>query len=502
MVRLRLAALLAQIALTLFAFAPGLAFAAGPELVRWDALVPSVEPYDDPFLDMTPEHKSDLRAVLRANDAKQQGIEDRNLQEASQAARQRLESAGLDADSLLEQRLFVMERREEAQLGVTSAYLDQEVLVDGYVLPLNWSEGRATEFLLVPWVGACIHTPPPPPNQMIHVTYPEGLPIEGLFEPRRLSGTMRHQPAEHLLFLVDGTRVVPVSYALQGATISGVPGEIVAASASDMPVLLRLQIWIRTLFESGMSAIAENGSPKAMLSALLLAFAYGAVHTFGPGHGKAVVISYFIGTGGSLRRGLIMGGRIAVFHVLSAVVVVFLLDFAVRQTTGAAPSDYRAIRLGSYGLIVLIGAIMLWKAVAAYQSHNSEGAHVHHHDHGGHAHAGCLACEASAARNGGGWLAAAVGVVPCTGALLVMLFGLANDLIVPAIIMVAAISAGMAVAMSAIGIAALLGRGWAERRFATDLASSVRFDIGTQFAGATFVLVIGLSLFWLTLTHT
>lgn len=502
MARLWLSLLLTQFALTLLAFSPGPALAAGPDLVRWDALVPSVAPYEDPFLDMTPEHKSDLRDVLRANDARDQGLEDAALLAAGQAARERLESAGLDADNLLEKRLVVMARREEALLGVTTAFLDREVLVDGYVLPLNWSEGLATEFLLVPWVGACIHTPPPPPNQMIHVVFPEGLPIEGLFEPRRLAGTLQHQPAEHVLFLVDGTRAVPASYALHDAAISGVPGEIVADSAADIPVLLRLQIWIRTLFESGMSAIAENGSPKAMLSALLLAFAYGAVHTLGPGHGKAVVISYFIGTGGSLRRGLIMGGRIAVFHVLSAVVVVFLLDFAVRQTTGAAPSDYRAIRLGSYGLIVLIGAFMLWKAVAAYQSHNSEGAHVHHHDHGGHGHAGCVACEASAARNGGGWLAAAVGVVPCTGALLVMLFGLANDLIVPAIVMVAAISAGMAVAMSAIGIAALLGRGWAERRFATDLASSVRFDIGTRFAGATFVLVIGLSLFWLTLTHT
>ncbi|MBL4558947.1 MAG: hypothetical protein JKP98_23550 [Rhodobacteraceae bacterium] len=57
-------------------------------------------------------------------------------------------------------------------------------------------------------------------------------------------------------------------------------------------------------------------------------------------------------------------------------------------------------------------------------------------------------------------------MVPCTGALIVMLFGLANDLVIPAVMMVIAISAGMALAMSAIGVAAILGRNWTEARVA------------------------------------
>ena len=151
-----------------------------------------------------------------------------------------------------------------------------------------------------------------------------------------------------------------------------------------------------------------------------------------------------------------MGGQIAVVHVLSAVVLVFLFDLAVRQTTGAAPSDYRLIRLGSYGAIIAIGASMLWRAVAVISaarfSADCADARHGHHDH---AHEGCAACAAE--RRGGGYLAAAVGAVPCTGALIVMLFGLANDLVFPATLMVAAISAGMAVAMAAIGVAAIFG---------------------------------------------
>ena len=110
-------------------------------------------------------------------------------------------------------------------------------------------------------------------------------------------------------------------------------------------------------------AFGKDGSWGALVFALLISFGYGALHTLGPGHGKAVVASYFVGSGGGLARGMTMGTRIAIFHVLSSVIVVFLLDFAVRQTTGSTPSDYRAIRLGSYALIVLIGAVMLWQAV-------------------------------------------------------------------------------------------------------------------------------------------
>ncbi len=99
---------------------------------------------------------------------------------------------------------------------------------------------------------------------------------------------------------------------------------------------------------------------------------------------------------------------------------------------------------------------------------------------------------------GSGWVAVSVGVVPCTGALLVMLFGLANDLVWPAIAMVAAISAGMAFAMSAIGVAALWGRTVAERHFAGHHKSTQKFEIATRLAGSACVLAIGIVLFVLT----
>lgn len=372
------------------------------------------------------------------------------------------------------------------------------MLVDGYVLPLRAAEGRVHSFLLVPWVGACIHTPPPPPNQMIRVEAPDGIEIDKTFHAIRLRGVLTHEPTVSNLFLVDGTRLVEASYILQDAQAWGEPGEISADAAAPVQgnIFVRTQVWIDTLFTSALRAIEDGRSLEAVAFALMVAFFYGALHTLGPGHGKAVVISYFVGEGGSLRRGVLMGSRIAVIHVASAIAVVFLLDLAVRRATGSAPTDYRLIRLGSYGLIVLIGTTMLWQAVRG---------HVHHrrhpsHDHG---HTGCAACAAAGASSGrsGGWIALAVGMVPCTGALIVMLFGLANDLVLPAILMVMAISAGMAIAMSAIGVAAIMGRSALEGRRGTDLAAPAHFESVARLAGAGCVLVLGTTLFFSTLSQ-
>ncbi|SPJ29196.1 HoxN/HupN/NixA family nickel/cobalt transporter [Falsiruegeria mediterranea] len=434
---------------------------------------------------------------------------------------------GLDPDKLDEFTALGLDVSVLQSSSIASHLLDQALVLDGYVLPLTWEADRVVEFLLVPWVGACIHTPAPPPNQIIHVSYPDGLSLAKQYDPVRLTGVLKHKPDYHPLFLVDGSRAIPTVYEMENAALFGKPGDIVAASASNIPAMARAQIWVNGLFTQSMSALGGGGSIWAMGFALLLSFGYGALHTLGPGHGKTVVISYFVGTGGSLNRGLKMGVQISVIHVLSAVVVVFVLDFTVRYATGSAPSDYRGIRLGSYALIIAIGAIMVWQAVRAilarrsvphehdhHDHHHHSHDHDHHHDHGhdhdhahhhGHAHhthdahSGCAACaSAAAAESSGGWLAASVGVVPCTGALLVMLFGLANDLIWPAILMVVFISIGMAVAMSAIGVAALWGRQWAASKFDAGSKGLERFELGIRFAGAMCVLAIGLVLFSVT----
>ncbi len=466
-------------------------------LLTWEDLIPSTEPYEDPFATMPASQLEDLRIILQSEMLAERSEPNAARNDAVAAARARIEAAGLDVEALFAQRELIMVRRMEEATGVAASHLDQQVMIDGYVLPLTTEGRNVTSFLLVPWVGACIHTPAPRANQIIYASMPEGLEDVRLFQPMRISGRLIHHQADHDLFLVDGRRDVPASYALEDVSLIGTAGEMTASPtvAADLSLFARTQAQVANVFTGAMTDMKAGASTASALFAVLIAFLYGAVHTLGPGHGKAIVISYFVGSGGSLRRGLMMGTQIAVTHVLSAIVVVFLLDFAVRQATGNAPSDYRLIRLASYAAISVIGAVMLWRAVSALREFRR---HDHHHHSGG-----CASCDAAAKRaeSGSGWLAAAIGVVPCTGALMVMLYGLANDLVGPAIVMVIAISVGMALAMAAIGVAAIWGHNWAAARWASNATQKVKFAIGARLAGATVVLLIGAFLFSLTLSN-
>jgi putative ABC transport system ATP-binding protein len=73
---------------------------------------------------------------------------------------------------------------------VVTDYNDVQVKIAGYVLPLDFENTTVKEFLLVPYVGACFHVPPPPPNQIIYVTSENGIEVSGMFEPVWATGTL------------------------------------------------------------------------------------------------------------------------------------------------------------------------------------------------------------------------------------------------------------------------------------------------------------------------
>lgn len=99
----------------------------------------------------------------------------------------------LDASSYLETNSGLGSRFEEALLStaVREELDGKEVELPGFVVPLTYDANEAvTEFFLVPYFGACIHVPPPPPNQIIFVSYPEGLPLASIFEPYTVQGKL------------------------------------------------------------------------------------------------------------------------------------------------------------------------------------------------------------------------------------------------------------------------------------------------------------------------
>lgn len=229
-----------------------------------------------------------------------------------------------------------------------------------------------------------------------------------------------------------------------------------------------------------MRIIAQGESSMALLIGMGLAFLYGVFHTIGPGHGKTVVASYFLAHDSRFSRGVLMGAKIAVTHVVSAVVLVVVADVTLRQALGGEPTEVRWVQAASYGSIAAIGLYLMFRAVR----HLRGGARDHHHHHG-------TSPSGAADRRQQTVLSIAAGLVPCTGALLVMLYALANGIVMSGVALVVSISLGMAVTVAVIGLVCIFARqavmGWV----GLESRGGYRLGVALEFAGAAAITGVG-----------
>ncbi len=241
---------------------------------------------------------------------------------------------------------------------------------------------------------------------------------------------------------------------------------------------------------------SAQGSWLAALTVLLASFLYGVLHAAGPGHGKMVVASYFTAKKAPLKTGILMGGVIAITQALVAIGVVGVLFIVIGRSQQQVMSDANWLELVSYAIIFGIGAYMTFCAITGREAFahdhgpaastfddNAKVAHVHHdhshhHYHHGyvhhehehhhdHDHGGTNARETWLARMGRSLAGrdgevVAVGIVsgvrPCTGSILVLLFSLANGVFLLGIAAALSIAMGVAITVSALGIATIVMR--------------------------------------------
>nr|WP_261817403.1 DUF3299 domain-containing protein [Vibrio gallicus] len=107
-----------------------------------------------------------------------------------------------------------MARAKQHIVGTMRTELDgSEIKIPGFVIPLEGDANTVTEFLLVPYFGACIHVPPPPPNQIVYVKFPSGAPIQKLWDVVYVVGELKVQTVEHELaetgYLLNGVKIEP-----------------------------------------------------------------------------------------------------------------------------------------------------------------------------------------------------------------------------------------------------------------------------------------------------
>jgi hypothetical protein len=82
-------------------------------------------------------------------------------------------------------------KQSEAPAPVVASLDGKRVRIGGYVVSLDFDATRVKEFLLVPFVGACIHVPPPPANQIVYVKSEQGFEVSGMFEPVWVTGILK-----------------------------------------------------------------------------------------------------------------------------------------------------------------------------------------------------------------------------------------------------------------------------------------------------------------------
>ena len=125
-----------------------------------------------------------------------------------------LKKAGIDI-------VKVMAKYKETRTSVVKALNGQQVRIPGYFLPLELSDTKLTEFLLVPYIGACIHVPPPPPNQIVYVRTPQkkGYSSKNLYEPVWVTGVITAKSMVKDLYLADGSAGVNIGYTMQAKRI-------------------------------------------------------------------------------------------------------------------------------------------------------------------------------------------------------------------------------------------------------------------------------------------
>jgi len=96
---------------------------------------------------------------------------------------------------------------------INSKLNEKEIKLAGYVTPLSFDGDQVTEFLFVPYKGACIHVPPPPANQIIYVKAAEGLETDSLFFPVWIIGVLRANAVSTVMaevgYSIEKAKVLP-----------------------------------------------------------------------------------------------------------------------------------------------------------------------------------------------------------------------------------------------------------------------------------------------------
>ncbi len=191
------------------------------EELSWPQLIPPSADtnFDDPFKTLSSVQLYNLSLVAKFRDSTAVDKRAEDYQDAYKQAMSALAEDKVDIDGLLGMRAEIGRKRQAAAEALDESLDNRIVRIPGYLLPLDMNNNVITEFLLVPTVGACIHVPPPPANQMVYVQFPKGFEADGLYPPVWVEGLMSVGKGESNLYLSDGADNVTFGYSVAASSV-------------------------------------------------------------------------------------------------------------------------------------------------------------------------------------------------------------------------------------------------------------------------------------------
>ncbi len=186
------------------------------EKASWDDLSPELELPRDQLAAMVSgaslQHRRDLFYLNNLVRQRSTGQESEEMSAREKQAIASLEAGGFDAEGIIREMTRMERLRGANDSKLVETLNGRRIQIAGYLLPIEFSGDKVVEFLLVAEDGACVHTPVPPLNQLIHVTSDEAFEIEGLFTPVVVSGVISTSSSHQSIAYSDGVLDIVAGY--------------------------------------------------------------------------------------------------------------------------------------------------------------------------------------------------------------------------------------------------------------------------------------------------
>jgi ABC-type nickel/cobalt efflux system permease component RcnA len=309
-----------------------------------------------------------------------------------------------------------------------------------------------------------------------------------------------------LIGFVGAAALIEPALAQQRHPFSVGGTEAAGAAGGLAGLILSWQAKFHTALQAAARGLKDD--PAALTLLLSSSFAYGVFHAAGPGHGKAVLTSYMIASETALRRGLLLAGLAALLQGAVAIVLVGVAALLFRATAGEMNDAAQWIEVLSYAAIAALGARLVFtkgrafyaalQAPAAAPANRfaceaiDDPAHVHGPDCG-HYHAPdptTLTGPSFRWRDAVATVIAA-GLRPCSGAILVLVFTLSQNMFAAGVAAVLAMSAGTALTTGALASLAVYAKSAAMRWSGPESRRALLIGRGAELVAALIVLLMG-----------